>query len=74
MNDIEARSILEQELARYRERPYSDLLSLVDSSDMFERACPSGVTYQVEIQVFFDDESRRNLRIMGAIDNGGWRA
>jgi hypothetical protein len=74
MNEIEAESILGQELSRYRRRSYSELLSEVGRRETFERASPSGVTYQIEVQVFFDDESRRTLRVMGAIDNGGWRA
>ncbi len=74
MNEVEAKSILEQELSRYRRRSYAELLSLVDHIEMVERASPSGVTYQVEMQIFFDDESQRNLRVGGAIDDGGWRA
>jgi len=74
MNEIEAKSILGQELSRYRRRSYSELLSLVDRSETFERASPSGVIYQIEMQVFFDEESQRTLRVMGAIDDGGWRA
>lgn len=74
MNQEEARTILERELGRYRRSTYPELLPLVDSSETFERRSPSGVTYQVEVQVFFDDSSRRNLRVAGAIDDGGWRA
>jgi hypothetical protein len=74
VGDIEAKAILDQELSRYRRRSYSELLSLLDRIETFERVSPSGVTYQIEMQVFFDDESQRTLRVMGAIDDGGWRA
>jgi hypothetical protein len=74
MNEIEAKEIVERELTQYRRRSYSELLSLVDRSVTVERQSPSGVTYQVEVQVSFDDEAHRNLRVMGAIDDGGWRA
>lgn len=74
MNEVEAKSILGQELARYRRRSFSELLSSVNRSETFERAGPSGMIYQIEMQVFFDDKSQRNLRVMGAIDDGGWRA
>ena len=74
MNQEEAKTILERELSRYRRRSYSELLSLVGGGETFERPSPSGVSYQVEVQVFFDDESRRNLLVAGAIDDGGWRA
>lgn len=74
MNETEAKSILEQELGRYRKLSYPELLSLVDCIETFERLSPSGVTYQLEVEVFFDAESRRDLRVMGTIDDGGWRA
>lgn len=70
MNLTEARSILEQELSRYRSRSYSQLPSSLDCSETFERTSMSGVTYQIEMQVLFDDATRRNLRVMGAIDDG----
>lgn len=74
MNETEAKSILERELSRYRGLSYSELLSLADQDETFERDSPSGVTYQVEVQVFFDDRAKRNLLVMGSIDDGGWRA
>jgi len=74
MDKAEARSLLSQELSRYRGLPYAELFSLIDHSETFERTAPSGVTYQIEMQVFVDDESRQTLRVTGAIDDGGWRA
>ena len=74
MNKDEAKSLLSQELARYRDLPYSGLFSLIDHSENFERTAQSGVIYQIEIQVFVDDVSRQTLRVMGSIDDGGWRA
>ena len=74
MNKDEAKTILERELSRYRGLAYSELLFLAGGSETFARPAPSGVTYQVEMQVFFDDEAGRNLRVAGAIDDGGRRA
>ena len=74
MDKAEAKSLLSQELSRYRELPYAELFSLVDKIETFERAAPSGVTYQIEMQVFVDDESRQTVRVLGSIDYGGWRA
>ena len=74
MNKNEARSILEEELLRYRKLPHADLLYLLDNQDTFERASPSGAIYQLEIQAFWDRESKRELRVRGCIDDGGWRA
>ena len=31
---------------------------------------PSGATYQLEVQVFWDDRAEQNLRVMGSIDDG----
>ncbi len=74
MDEAEAKLILEQELSRYRKRPYRELLSLVDDVETLERGSPSGLTYQIEVQVLFDDVSRKTLRVMGSIDDAGWRA
>lgn len=75
MDKAEAKLILEQELSRYRERSYEELLSLIDRSETFWRSSPSGTNYQIQMQVFFDDiKAKRDLRIAGAIDDGGWRA
>lgn len=35
---------------------------------------PSGKTYQIEIQAFWDGREKDNIRVMGSIDDGGWRA
>lgn len=74
MNTVEARSLLENELSRYRERSYSELLSLLEQPKTSERVSPSGTIYQIEVEVFFDDDSKSTLRVSGAIDDGGWRA
>jgi hypothetical protein len=75
MNNAEAKLILEQEMSRYRNHSYEELLSLIDRSETFWRSAPSGNKYQIQMQVFFDDiKAKRNLRVRGAIDDGGWRA
>jgi hypothetical protein len=75
MNTFEAKSMLANELSRYRNRSYAELLSLLDQPETFERVSPSGTIYQIEMEVFFDDDSKRStLRVSGAIDDRGWRA
>ena len=75
MNTVEAKSLLENELSRYRKRSYEELLSLVDQPETFERVAPSGTIYQIEMEIFFDDDARKStLRVSGSIDDGGWRA
>lgn len=74
MDNIEAKEILNRHLSRYRERTYAELRDCVDESETIEFCSPSGVTYQIQTRVFWDDETERNLRVVGAIDDGGWRA
>jgi len=74
MDNAEARLLLSDELSRYRELTYAELFSLIDHIETFERTASSGVTYQIEMQVFVDDVSRQTLRVLGSIDDGGWRA
>ena len=74
MDNAEAREVLARELTRYRQRSYSDLRSLLDTRDVFERTGKSGAVYQLAIEAVWDDHPGGSLRIMGAIDDGGWRA
>ena len=74
MDKAEAQSLLSQELTRYRGLPYAELFSLIDHSETVERTAPSGVNYQIEMQVFVDEVSLQTLLVMGSIDDGGWRA
>jgi hypothetical protein len=50
------------------------LLYLLDTKDTEEIKASSGVVYQLEFQAMRDDKKGGNLRIMGAIDDGGFRA
>jgi hypothetical protein len=74
MNMREARAILQRELDSYRSQSRSALLALLDRQDTFTRHGKDGTGYQLEIQVFWDDQPGGNLRVMGSIDDGGLRA
>jgi hypothetical protein len=74
MDKDEARLILEQQLNRYRRLSYLELLRLLDEPFSFECAGLSGKIYQIEIEVFWDEWSKRTLRVSAAIDDGGWRS
>jgi membrane-bound inhibitor of C-type lysozyme len=75
MNTTEARQLIIQILVKYRCMAYSELVVLIDKEeDTGEIISPSGVKYQYEIQVFWDNTSNGNVRVMGAIDNYGLRA
>lgn len=74
MNTEEARTLLASELSAWRARPYADLVSQMKEPFAFEIEATSGARYQVEIEVFWDDKPEGNVRVIGSIDDGGWRA
>jgi hypothetical protein len=74
MDKQEARRILREHLTLYRQRSYQELLTLLDRPETFEVRSGSGVLYQLEFQVFWDDPGRQTLRVLGSIDDGGIRA
>lgn len=74
MNREEALSLLNSELARYRALGYEGLVPRVGEEQHAEVVGPSGAQYQWEIQIRWDHKPGGAVRVMGAIDDGGWRA
>ena len=74
MNKDEAKAILSDQLKSFTARSYSELAALIDKPVDVEIAGLSGTKYQIEINVFFDSKPGGDLRIIGSIDDGGWRA
>jgi hypothetical protein len=75
MNKREASELLSRELGNWRHRSYSRLASRVDAEPHVARVLgPSGASYQLEVQVIWDVSPGGNLRVLGAIDDGGIRA
>lgn len=74
MNRDEAKAILSRELRVYRKHQYSELLYLLKSQDTKEVIGASGKKYQLEFQAELDDSKSKDLRVMGAIDDLGFRA
>jgi hypothetical protein len=74
MNNAEAESLLQTELAKYRAKKYRELVGLVGTPQTSEVAAPSGTKYQLEIQALWDDQPNGVLRLVGAIDDRGARA
>ena len=72
MNKHEAKAILKSELEKYRKRSYDSLLLLIQDIDAYEVESPSGISYQLEIQVMWDEQPNGNLRVLGSIDDGGF--
>lgn len=75
MDAVEARTVLAAELGRLRALPYAQLVDrLLGSEETFGVRGPSGASYQVELQAFWDDRPGGLLRVVGAVDDGGLRA
>jgi hypothetical protein len=75
MDKKEAVALLEAELDRFQSESHEDLVRRIDGEPVVcERRGGSGVIYQIEIQFFWDDRSGGDVRILGAVDDGGWRA
>lgn len=74
MDRDEARAILEDVVSELRARSYDELRGLIGDPRTQELAGPGGATYQVEVQVFWDDKAERDLRVLGSIDDGGLSA
>jgi len=74
MNREEAMSLLDAKLDEYRKLGYDGLAERVGDEEVSEAVGPSGVRYQMEIQIVWDDKPSGDVRVLGSIDDGGWRA
>lgn len=74
MNKIEAQNILGEELLPFRDKSYDELRKLMGSPTVIERNSENGVTYIIEVEVFWDDPKQTggNLRVLGSIDDGNF--
>ena len=74
MDKDEARSILAAHLATYRALSYEELAKRVDTVETAEVEAPSGEQYQLEVQFLWDGKRNGDVRVIGSVDDGGWRA
>jgi hypothetical protein len=75
MDHAEAGSLLTAALAPYRAMRYAELVPLVNAPKRTtELPGASGARYCVDIVIDWDADAGGNLRVIGAIDDGGWRA
>ena len=73
MNNAEAKSLLANELHALAGRSFSELVALIGHDEVKVVIGGSGVNYPIEFNVVWDSKPRKNLRIIGSIDDGGWR-
>ena len=74
MDNGEAAALLKDHLDGYRLRSYADLVTLLGKPQVAELRGASDATYQLEVEVHWDDRPRGALRVVGTIDDGGWQA
>lgn len=76
MNELEAKSILAEQIRELRTRSYAELRSwILEEKDLHDNIKGrSGVDYQVEVQVLWDAQPHHDIRVLASIDDGGWRA
>jgi hypothetical protein len=75
VDNEEARAILASELDGYDKRPYDELVALIGAPKVTKKVDGhTGVRYQVETRVVWDGEKGGDIRVLGAIDDGDWRA
>lgn len=75
MNHKEATTVVREELMKYRRTPYVELRRLVDTRlPTLVIKGASGAEYQVVIQVHWEGKRGGDIRIVGLVDDGGWRA
>jgi len=74
MDDARARAILRDETAGFRSRTYGELAALVGADPLRVEIRDGETGYQIVIDVVWDGEPHQAVRVLGAIDDGGWRA
>jgi len=76
MNTKEARSVLSEYLSGFRSRSYAELANFVleHRVETREVVAPSGGQYQIEVEFFWDSQPNGDVRVVGSIDDGGFRA
>jgi len=74
MDSFEARRVLHQQLATYRDLPYSELASRIEKVETLNIARAAERPWQLEFQFHWDSEPGRDVRVTGSIDDGGIRA
>lgn len=74
MDRSEALKLLNTKLDDYRKLSYSEVAAKIGDEEVVEVTGPSGTVYQIEIQIVWDEKPNGDVRVLGAIDDGGWRA
>jgi len=74
MDKTESLNILSAELETFRRKSFDQLIELIGAIFAYEVEAYSGRQYQIEIQVLWDHKEGGDIRVIGSVDDGGWRA
>ena len=75
MDKAEARVIALARVRELRELSWAELRErYLDREEHADVTGPSATTYQVETLAFWDDREEGDLRVLVAVDDGGWTA
>ena len=70
MDNREAYQLLEEFVTGLKSRSYLEWQGLIGEEAVVERNGPSGVTYQIEWNAFWDSQAGGDIRVMVSIDDG----
>jgi hypothetical protein len=70
MDKREAQKLLDLFVAALQSWSYRDWQKLIGETTVVERKGPSGVTYQIEWNAFWDSKPGGDIRVMVSIDDG----
>jgi hypothetical protein len=75
MNKAEARAVALERIRELRAMTWDEIRArYLKSPKTIEVSGPSGATYQVETEAFWDGAKEADLRVIVKVDDGGWRA
>lgn len=74
MNSEQAKQMLNEELEKYRQQTFAELANRIGENEANEKTSASGARYQIEINIFWENQPNGNILVIGSIDDGGWRA
>ncbi len=74
MDKTEALKILHSELIKLRIKSYDEMTAMIGKTMIYESIGPTGIQYQIDVQVFWDDprQPEGNIRVLASIDDGGF--
>ena len=73
MDRVEAGRLLSEKLVEFRKLTYAELVANIGNDQYLGVHGRSNTEYQIEIQVMWDDEKQRDIRVFAGIDDGSLR-